>query len=94
MNQQAVRELKIPDGVDAVSAGAQLVFVGKQESTHAQIRSQLPLDSDKEKYVLRMLDTAAELLSRQDFLARANKNCDSCSFMPLCPAHEGERLFS
>ncbi|CRH87284.1 ATP-dependent DNA helicase PcrA [Chlamydia trachomatis] len=94
VNQQAVRELKIPDGVDAVSAGAQLVFVGKQESTHAQIRSQLPLDSDKEKYVLRMLDTAAELLSRQDFLARANKNCDSCSFMPLCPAHEGERLFS
>ncbi len=94
VNQQAVRELKIPDGVDAVSTGAQLVFVGKQESEYAQIRSQLALDSDKEKYVLRMLDAAAELLSRQVFFARANKNCDSCSFMSLCPAHDGERLFS
>ena len=89
--------VKLPPGKEKEnlhSVGAALLYINTDAKTIPP-REQEPSEEAAIRDTYQLLHEAAQLEKGPNFLAvPSSDNCRSCQFKALCPAQEGERIFS
>lgn len=77
------------------SLGAQLIYVRPSERTQRAVYEQKESGASEHDQAQRMIRATAALLHGHDFPALPQDQlCRSCAYQAMCPAREGERIFS
>lgn len=76
------------------SEGAKLLFVKYARQSSKAEGVQDKADEEQMELAERMVCASASVLQRSEYMAAASAACRSCAYTWLCPAQEGERVFS
>lgn len=75
------------------SLGARLVHIGKETQGYG-LTEQSELDAERTKEAEQMINRSADIQRSHAIEAQINSGCRSCTYITICPAKEGKRIFS